>query len=59
MRNSGKRWSGNEEKYLIELAGRKLSLSEICLKLGRTPGSVRSKAQALGVSLKVANNSDG
>lgn len=56
MRNSGKRWSGNEEKQLIELIERKQTLNDICLKLGRSPGSVRAKAQALGMSLKTVNN---
>ncbi len=56
MRNSGKRWSGNDERTLVDLVERRLPLNEICLKLGRSPSAVRSKAQELGLSLKPTNH---
>jgi len=56
-RNAGKAWSKGDERELRQLARENTPTRVIGLKLGRTEGGVRSKAQELGVSLKPTNQS--
>ena len=56
-RNTGKQWTQGQERQLRELARGNTPTRVIGLKLGRTEGSVRSKASELGVSLKPTNQS--
>ncbi|MDQ3745019.1 MAG: hypothetical protein M3444_11610 [Acidobacteriota bacterium] len=56
-RNTGKPWTNDDVKQLKELAKENTPTRVIGLKLGRTENSVRSKAQAEGVSLKPTNQS--
>ena len=46
-------WTERDEKDLIELSGRKTSLSVIAKKLGRTKNAVQSKARRLGLTLNI------
>lgn len=55
--NHGKDWSNAETKQLGELGKQNTPTRLIALKLGRTEGSVRSKAGAESVSLKPTNQS--
>lgn len=55
--NHGKDWSSSEAKKLGDLAKQNTPTRVIALKLGRTEGSVRSKAGAENVSLKPTNQS--
>jgi hypothetical protein len=56
-RNTGKPWTGADVKELRRLARENTPTRVIGLKLGRTESSVRSKAQAEGVSLGPPNRS--
>lgn len=56
-RNSGKNWSKSDEAQLKNLAKQNTPTRVIGLKLGRTEGSIRSKASELGTSLKPTNQS--
>jgi hypothetical protein len=56
-RNTGKRWSAGDSKALRSLAKGNTPTRVIGLKLGRSEAAVRSKAGALGVSLKPTNQS--
>jgi hypothetical protein len=56
-RNAGRQWTATDERQLRQLAGQNTPTRVIGLKLGRTEGGVRSKAQELGVSLKPTNQS--
>lgn len=56
-RNKGKSWSKGEVSQLKSLAKENTPTRVIGLKLGRTEGSVYSKASEQGVSLKPTNQS--
>lgn len=56
-KNSGKSWSSDDVKQLKELAKGNTPTRVIGLKLGRTEGSIRSKASEESVSLKPTNQS--
>lgn len=56
-RNSGKAWTPIETKSLKSLAAGNTPTRVIGLKLGRTEGSIYSKAAEQGVSLKPTNQS--
>ncbi len=56
-RNTGQAWTPSDERKLRDLAAGNTPTRVIGLKLGRTEDSVRSKAAALGVSLKPVNQS--
>jgi hypothetical protein len=56
-RNTGKAWSGSDQRALRSLARGNTPTRVIGLKLGRTEAAVRSKAVELGVSLKPTNQS--
>ena len=56
-RNSGKTWTKSEVSQLRSLARENTPTRVIGLKLGRTEGSVRSKASESNVSLKPTNQS--
>ena len=47
-----KKWSHTEESKLRAFAGQKVSLKEIGMKLGRTPGAVQNKAIEMGLILR-------
>ena len=49
--NDGRVWSPADQKELKQLANGNTPTGIIVMKLGRTEGAVRSKAQSLGVSL--------
>jgi hypothetical protein len=55
--NSGKAWSGSQESQLRSLARQNTPTRVIGLKMGRSAGSVQSKASQMGVSLKPTNQS--
>jgi len=54
-RNSGKPWSGPQEKQLSQLAKHNTPTRVIGLKLQRTEGAIYAKASDLGISLKPTN----
>lgn len=56
-RNSGKEWTGTEVKQMKLLADKNTPTRVIGLKLGRTEGSVRTRAASEGISLKPTNQS--
>lgn len=56
-RNSGTRWTPEQEKAVRQLARENTPTRVIGLKLGRTEDAVRAKAQELNVSLKPTNQS--
>lgn len=56
-RNSGKGWVGSEVSQLRTLARQNTPTRVIGLKLGRTEGSIRTKASEESISLKPANQS--
>ena len=56
-RNTRKRWTSDDVRQLRELAAGNTPTGVIGLKLGRSEDSVRSKAQAEGISLKPTNRS--
>ena len=55
--NPGKDWTSTEAQKLNALAKENTPTRVIALKLGRTEGSVRSKAGADSISLKPTNQS--
>lgn len=55
--NHGKAWSPAETQKLEALAKQNTPTRVAALKLGRTEGSVRSKAAAESISLKPTNQS--
>ena len=57
IENNGKAWSPADQKELNQLAKGNTPTGIIAMKLGRTEGAVRSKAQSLGVSLSPPNGS--
>ncbi len=57
IRNTGKQWTAQEEKKLVQLAKENTPTRVIGLKLGRPVGGVRGKAQELEVSLRPTNQS--
>jgi hypothetical protein len=56
-RNSGKSWNSSEVSQLRTLARENTPTRVIGLKLGRTEGSVRTKASEKSISLKPTNQS--
>lgn len=56
-RNMNEAWSGADVTTLRQLARANTPTGVISLKMGRTPTSIRSKAQREGISLKPANRS--
>ena len=57
-RNIGKAWTKEDISQLKELAKEKrVPLRIICLKLGRSPNGVRTKAREKGISLRRTNQS--
>jgi len=56
-KNSGKPWSQTDIKQLNQLAKQNTPTRVIGLKLGRTAGSVQTKANQQGISLKPTNQS--
>lgn len=56
-KNNGKQWTSTQESQLRSLARQNTPTRVIGLKLGRTPGSVQTKAGELNVSLKPVNQS--
>lgn len=54
-RNTGKNWTSTQVSQLKTLAKENTPTRVIGLKLGRTEGAVRTKAQETGVSLKPTN----
>lgn len=56
-RNSGSSWTPTQQRELRTLARGNTPTRVIGLKLGRTESAVRTKAAALGVSLKPTNQS--
>lgn len=48
--NKGKKWSNAEELSLRTLTRQKVTVKEIGVKLGRTPGAIQNKAIELGLS---------
>jgi hypothetical protein len=55
--NSGKAWDGKQVSQLRDLARHNTPTRVIGLKLGRSAGSVQSKASEKGISLKPTNQS--
>ncbi len=55
--NHGKDWSSAEAQKLNALAKQNTPTRIIALKVGRTEGSVRSKAGAESIALKPTNQS--
>jgi hypothetical protein len=55
--NHGANWTAQNERDLRTLARQNTPTRVIGLKLGRSEGSVRSKAAAEGISLKPTNQS--
>ena len=53
--NNGKAWTGSQQSELRKLAKQNTPTRVIGLKMGRTPGSILTKASDLGVSLKPVN----
>lgn len=53
--NQGKSWKDNDIQILIKLIQGNTPTGLIALKLGRTEGSVRSKAHSLNLSLAPTN----
>lgn len=51
-RNAGKRWRGDDVLALRRLVNRGAPLRTISLKLGRPDSAIRSKAQAIGLSIE-------
>ncbi|MDZ7798430.1 MAG: hypothetical protein U5L76_02300 [Patescibacteria group bacterium] len=56
-RNTGKVWATKEVSRLRSLARKNTPTRVIGLKLGRTPGAVRTKASEKNISLKPVNQS--
>jgi hypothetical protein len=55
IRNSGKLWTTEQERFLKKLASEDTPTPVIGLKLGRTPAAIYTKASELGVSLMPPN----
>lgn len=53
--NSGKEWTGTDDKKLKKLAKQKLPLEDIAKKLQRTQAATRQRAAVKKVSLKPNN----
>ena len=56
-RNTGNKWTAEDVKQLKQLARENTPTRIIGLKLGRTEGSVRTKASEKSISLKPVNQS--
>lgn len=56
-KNTGKPWTQEDVAQLKELAAGNTPTGIIGLKLGRTKGSIQSKASQEGISLQPANKS--
>ncbi len=56
-RNSGKQWSRSDVASLQKLTKGNTPTRVIGLKLGRTAGTIQTKASDLGISLKPTNQS--
>lgn len=52
----GKNWDHEEEKKLVELARKGLTLEVIAVQLGKTSGAVYEKAKRIGVVIKGASS---
>lgn len=52
----GKNWDRDEEKKLMELADKGLTLEVIAAQLEKTPGAVYEKAKRIGVVIKDASS---
>lgn len=50
--NTGKPYTADEIKELKALAKLKTPMKEICLKLGRSSGSIKNIAEKNGINLK-------
>ena len=57
IRNSGKQWADKEVRELKQLAKQNTPTRVIGLKLGRTSGSIYTKASSEGISLSPINKS--
>jgi hypothetical protein len=57
MNNEGKPWSAADDAQLRREAAGNTPTRVIALHLGRSEGAIRSRAQALGISLKPTNQS--
>ncbi len=55
--NSGKSWSSKQDSQLRSLAKQNTPTRVVGLKMGRTPGSIQSRASDLKISLKPTNQS--
>lgn len=55
--NSGKAWDSKQVSQLRDLARHNTPTRVIGLKLGRSAGSIQSKASEKGISLKPTNQS--
>ena len=55
--NKGKKWTENDLKKLEQLAKGNTPTDLIAYKLGRTPNSIRSKANEQEISLAPTNKS--
>ncbi|MBW2109576.1 MAG: hypothetical protein JRI36_13060 [Deltaproteobacteria bacterium] len=55
--NHGKPWTGKQVQQLEKLVDQNTPTRVIGLKLGRTEGSIRSKASEENISLKPTNQS--
>lgn len=56
-RNSGKKWTQSEDRKLNVLAKQNTPTRVIGLILGRTPGSIYTRASTEGISLSPTNQS--
>lgn len=56
-RNTGNRWTEEDDARLRELVDENTPTRVIGLKLGRTASAIYSRASKLGVSLKPTNQS--
>ena len=56
-RNTGKPWSGTDQRALGDLARQNTPTRVIGLKLGRTEAAIQSQASRQGASLKPTNQS--
>ena len=54
-KNQGKAWTPVENAQLKKLATGNTPTRVIAFKMGRTPGAVQAKAEALNISLKPVN----
>lgn len=56
-RKSGQDWTDQDVEQLRELAGGNTPVGVMSIRLGRSEGAIRSKAQAEGISLSPPNRS--